>query len=148
MNFRRIPVRIWGAREFLRLSPMTASARAVYFVLIAGPTTDVVPGLLHCGAEEIAAAMRWDLAGVCAALRELTSAGLVETDAPQRVIALPTVVATAAPTRTAAAACWARAIAAMPQCDIVNQVGDHRAQPHCSRPGTRSSLEHRVLHGV
>ncbi len=56
--YREIPVTIWDRQDFRDLS-VNAKALVLYFYMLSGPHSTLIPGLFRAGKAALAEGLRW-----------------------------------------------------------------------------------------
>lgn len=78
--WRKIEPRMWGDAKVRKLSPAPPSGQTLWFRLLTGPETTLIPGVLVGFAEGMAAALGWPIEAFREAFAEVSREGLAKAD--------------------------------------------------------------------
>ena len=79
-RFRKIHMKMHGDERYQRLTPCQPCGQALWWHLIAGKQTGVIPGLFSIGEQAFAEQLRWPVESFREAFREVFREGMVEAD--------------------------------------------------------------------
>jgi len=113
--YRKVDVRMWGDAKFAALS---YRAKFLWFRLLTGPETTIVPGLLVAGRLSLSEALGWEPAELDAAWREVESHGMARADWRARVIWLVNAVRYNPPASPNALSQWRAVADALPESQV------------------------------
>jgi hypothetical protein len=72
-RYRKIEIRMWADQKFRKLSPMPPSGQSLWFYLLSGPHTGIIPGLSKARRVTIADELAWTPEDFDAAFKEIAS---------------------------------------------------------------------------
>lgn len=84
--FRKVDPRLWDDDKFVELSD---DAKLLWLVILTGPQTSYVPGLMTTGIGTLSEVLRKGFERVSEAFQELLKWGLIEHDPKRRVLRVP-----------------------------------------------------------
>jgi hypothetical protein len=116
--YRRISKRIWSDSRFTRLSPLPASGQSLFLVLLVGPQTSNIPGVMTVGRAALAEQLGWEPGEFDAAWSEIQAEQMAEADWRARLIWLPRAVHHNAPQSPNVVRSWASTWAQITECDL------------------------------
>ncbi len=119
-RYRKVEVRIWSDRKFRSLSPMPASGQGLWFYLLVGPQTGIIPGLYRAGRSAMAEELGWTLEAFDKAFREVSQEGMVKADFDARLVWLPNALKHNAPANPNIVKSWRTELDLLPECDLKN----------------------------
>lgn len=117
-RYRKIDIRIWGDAKFGRLSPLVPSGQALWFYLLTGRETGIIPGVLVAGRAALAESLRWPLEGFDKGFREVLQEGLAQADFDAPLIWIPNAVRYNPPANPNVVKSWRDAWDEVPECEL------------------------------
>ena len=117
-RYRKVSTRVWGDDKFQALSGPDPNAQTLWFYLVFGQHTGVIPGLSVAGEASLAEALRWPLKDFRAKFSEITDQGMAVADWTQRVVWLPNAVYYNEPESPNVAKGWVKSLDEIPDCDL------------------------------
>lgn len=117
-RYRKISTRIWGDEKFCKLSKPKPNAQTLWFYLLTGPHTNVLPGLFTAGEAGLAEALKWPLGEFRRCFTELQDASMALADWEARVVWLPKAVHHNAPESPNVVKSWKTALDEIPECRL------------------------------
>jgi hypothetical protein len=116
--YRRVSVRMWGDAKVRALTPPPPGGLALWFHLLTGEQTGIIPGLHKIGEAAFAEQLGWPLEGFREAFREVEAQGMARADWAARVIWVPKAIEHNVPASPNAVRAWADAWDLMPECSL------------------------------
>lgn len=116
--YRRIEVHTWVDEKFKRLSPIQPSAQALWFYLLTGPQTGIIPGLFKAGHAAMAEDLDWNQEAFEKAFQEVLREGLVKDSIKDRLIWIPNAIKYNPPSSPNVIRSWAAALDTLPECSL------------------------------
>ena len=80
LRYRKVHTCIWADAKFRSLSPLLPSGQALWFHMLFGQQTGLIPGLFTIGERAFAEQIGWKLWSFRKACRELTQSSTIKTD--------------------------------------------------------------------
>jgi hypothetical protein len=117
-RFRKIEIRMWTDQKFRKLSPMPPSGQSLWFYLLSGPHTGIIPGLSKARRGGIADELAWTLEGFDTAFKEITSQQMAEADWQAGVVWIPNAIKCNPPQSPNVITAWRTAWPLIPECDL------------------------------
>ena len=90
--YRKVEVSMWGDEKFRRLTPLPPSGQSLWFYLLTGPHTGIMPGISQIGRAALAENLGWTPDAFAKAFHEVFREGLAKGDWEARVIWLPNAI--------------------------------------------------------
>lgn len=87
--YRRVSCRIWADERFRKLSGPKANAQTLWFHLLFGEQTGIVPGLFRVGEAAFAEQLGWGIGAFRKAFLEVAGQGMVKADWSSRLVWVP-----------------------------------------------------------
>ena len=91
-RYRKIHLKMYGDEKYLRLSRCPPCGQALWWHLLAGPQTRVIPGLCSIGECAFAEHLGWSLQAFRRSFKEVVQLGMAEADWVARVVWVPNAV--------------------------------------------------------
>jgi hypothetical protein len=123
--YRAVHIRVWLDEKFQKLKAAQPNAQTLWFYLLFGDQTGIVPGLFKAGEASLAEALGWPLQGMRDACAEIMSLGMVRADWKARLVFVPKAVEYNPPASLNVVISWANAIRDLPECDLRTQAVEH-----------------------
>ncbi len=115
---RKIDMRMHGDAKFRRLTPSPPCGQALWWNLLAGPQTDIIPGLCSIGESAFAELLGWPLKGFREAFREVFREGLAKADWESRLLWVPNAIKYNPPANPNVVKSWRSAWDELPECEL------------------------------
>lgn len=115
--YRRVYVSMHMDARVRALSPEPPSGRGLWWHLLAGEFTGLIPGVLHVSEAGLADSLNWPLEGLREAMREVKALGLAVHFPEDRIIWLPNALKYNAPASVNVVKSWARQWRLLPESD-------------------------------
>lgn len=119
--YRSVHIRVWLDEKFQKLSAAQPNAQTLWFYLLFGDQTGIVPGLFKAGEASLAEALGWSLQDMRDVYAQITSLGMVRADWKARLVFVPKAVEYNPPVSLNVVRSWANAIRDLPECDLRTQ---------------------------
>lgn len=119
--YRRIEVHTWVDTKFKNLSPIKPSGQALWFYLLTGPQTGIIPGLFKAGHAAMAEDLGWLAKDFEEAFGEVLREGLAKDSLKDRLIWIPNAIKYNPPTSPNVIRSWASAMDTLPECDLLKE---------------------------
>ena len=118
--YRNVDVDMWDDENFLALSSAPANARDLWFYLLTGKCTGIIPGLYVFFVLGTAEYFRWNPKATQACFEEILDQGMARYDRHTRLLWLPKALAHGrnAPASANVVKSWRRMWRALPKCDL------------------------------
>jgi hypothetical protein len=116
--YRRLMVRMWADAKVMALSRPQPCGQALWFHLLAGEQTDIIPGLFKIGEAAFAEQLGWPLDGFRDAMQEAIGLGLVKADWKARLVFIPKAIRHNQPNGPNTVASWSDAWDRLPECAL------------------------------
>ena len=117
-RFRKIEIRMWTDQKFRKLSPMPPSGQSLWFYLLSGPHTSIIPGLFKARRGGIAEELAWTLEAFDAAFNEIASQQMAEADWQAGVVWIPNAIKCNPPQSPNVITAWRKEWPLIPECDL------------------------------
>ena len=117
-RYRRISLRMNGDAKFRSLSDPQPCGKSLWFHLLTGPHTGIIPGLSSAGEAQLAETLGWSLESFRSSFQEVTSQGMAEADWGARLLWLPKAIAHNKPQNPNVVRNWSEAWEELPECDL------------------------------
>lgn len=88
-RYRKVSLRIWGDSRFRNLSRPEPNAQSLWFQLLTGPYTTLIPGVVLAGASALAEVHGWDVKRYLERFQEVADSGMAFADWTARIVWLP-----------------------------------------------------------
>ncbi len=121
-RYRTISIKMWGDDRFSRLSQPQPNAQTLWFYLLTGPHTSIIPGAFVAGEAGLAEALKWPLKAFRKAFGEILAEGLVEFDPNTRLIFIPKAIRHNAPQSPNVVISWRKAFDDLPDCRLKQRI--------------------------
>lgn len=115
---RKIDLRIHGDEKYRRLSACPPCGQALWWHLLAGRQTGIIPGLSVIGEAAFAEQLGWPLKGFREAFREVLREGMAKADWDAHVVWVPNAVRYNEPANPNVVKSWAVAWDEIPECPL------------------------------
>ena len=106
---RKIDLRMHGDEKYRRLTPCPPCGQALWWHLLAGRQTGIIPGLCVIGESAFAEQLRWPLKGFREAFREVFREGMAFADWTAHVVWVPNAIKYNQPANPNVVKSWAAA---------------------------------------
>jgi hypothetical protein len=116
--YRKVAVRMWGDEKVMALSRPPPCGQVLWFHLLAGEQTDIIPGLCRIGESAFAEQLGWPLEGFRKAFQEVFAQGMAKADWKARVVWVPKAIEHNAPASPNVVRSWADAWDRIPECSL------------------------------
>src|SRR5690349_1453 len=117
-RYRKIDMRMYGDEKYRSLSPCPPCGQALWWHLIAGKQTGVIPGLSSIGEAAFAEQLRWPLEGFRKGFAEVFQQGMVEADWEAHLVWVPKAIKYNPPANPNVVKSWADAWDELPECSL------------------------------
>lgn len=117
-RYRKVYVRIWADETFNALSAAKPNAQTLWFYLLTGPHTNVIPGLFTAGEAAMAERLRWPLRDFRRCFAEIAEQQMARADWARHLVWLPKAVHYNVPENPNVAKSWRTAMAEIPECAL------------------------------
>jgi hypothetical protein len=121
-RYRKVPTSTWDQPFYRALSKPPACGQVLWFRLITGPETSIIPGVLTVGEAALSEALGWRLGDFRRVFRELVDQDLVRADWSARVVFIPSVLAEAVPESPNVLRAWRTLLDELPPCALTETV--------------------------
>ncbi len=118
---RKIDMRMHGDEKVRRLTPPQPCGQALWWNLLAGPQTDIIPGLCSIGESGFAELLRWPLEGFRKAFGEVFREGLAKADWEAQLLFVPNAIKYNLPANPNVIKSWRSAWDELPECGLKNE---------------------------
>jgi hypothetical protein len=123
--YRSVHIRVWLDEKFQKLTAAQPNAQTLWFYLLFGDQTGIVPGLFKAGEGSLAEALGWPLQAMRDAYSEVMSLGMVRADWKARLVFVPKAVEYNPPASLNVVKSWANAIRDLPECELRTRAIQH-----------------------
>jgi len=123
--YRSVHIRVWLDEKFKKLTAAQPNAQTLWFYLLFGDQTGIVPGLFKAGEASLAEALAWPLEAMREAYSEVMSLGMVRADWKARLVFVPKAVEYNPPASLNVVKSWANAIRDLPECELRTRAIQH-----------------------
>jgi hypothetical protein len=117
-RYRKIEIRMWADQKFRKLSPMPPSGQSLWFYLLSGPHTGIIPGLSKARRVTIADELAWTPEDFDAAFKEIASQQMAEADWQAGVVWIPNAIKCNPPQSPNVITAWRKEWPLIPECDL------------------------------
>jgi hypothetical protein len=117
-RFRKIEIRMWTDQKFRELSPMPPSGQSLWFYLLSGPHTSIIPGLFRARRSGIAEELAWTPEAFDTAFKEIASQQMAEADWQAGVVWIPNAIKCNPPQSPNVITAWRKEWPLIPECDL------------------------------
>jgi hypothetical protein len=117
-RWRKVYTRVWGDDKFKALSGPPPSGRYLWFYLLTGPHTGIIPGLYNITEAAISETLYWPLQGFRRALNEILALRMAKFDRKHGVLFIPHVIEYDPPANPNVIRGWKVCWDEMPECDL------------------------------
>jgi hypothetical protein len=115
---RKIDLRMHGDEKYRRLSPCPPCGQALWWHLLAGRHTGIIPGLSVIGETAFAEQLRWSLKAFRDAFREVIGEGMAKADWDAHVVWVPNAIKYNPPASANVVKSWGPAWDETPECPL------------------------------
>lgn len=122
--YRKVKITMWDDPKFRALSPLPPGGQSLFFYLLTGPFTGIIPGLYKAGRAAMAEELGWEVEAFDLALGEVLALGMAKVDLKARVFWLPNAVKHNPPASINVVKSWARAFELLPDCQLKYEAFD------------------------
>src|SRR6266851_5660447 len=116
--YRRVSCRIWADERFRKLSSPKPNAQTLWFHLLFGEQTGIVPGLFRVGEAGFAEQLGWPLSGFRKAFGEVEQQGMVRADWECRLVWVPKAIRYNPPASPNVVRHWGTEWHLLPECQM------------------------------
>lgn len=117
-RYRKISVRMHADAKYRRLSRPGPCGQALWWHLLAGEQTDIIPGLMKIGEQAFAELLGWKLQGFRDAFAEVIREGMAEADWDARLVWIPNALKHNLPDSVNVVKSWSKAWPHIPECNL------------------------------
>jgi hypothetical protein len=117
-RYRRIDMRMHGDSKYRKLSPCPPCGQGLWWALLAGRQTGIIPGLCSIGEAAFAEQLRWPLEAFREAFREVFREGMAEADWEAHLVWVPNAVKYNPPASPNVILSWRDAWDELPECEL------------------------------
>jgi hypothetical protein len=107
--------------KYRRLTPSQPCGQALWWHLLAGQQTGIIPGLFSIGESAFAEQLRWPLEGFREAFREVFREGLAKADWEARLVWVPNALKYNKPASPNVVLSWKEAWLELPECKLKDE---------------------------
>jgi hypothetical protein len=111
-------MRMHADEKYRRLTPCPPCGQALWWNLLAGKQTGIIPGLCTIGEAAFAEQLRWPLKGFREAFAEVFREGMAEADWDAHLLWVPNAIRYNPPTSPNVVRSWSDAWLELPECDL------------------------------
>lgn len=123
--YRRVAIRMHGDEKIRQLKRPPPGGMALWWNLIAGEPTGIIPGLMKIGESAFAELLEWPIEGFREAFAEVEGQGLVEADWKARLVWVKNAVRHNIPASPNVVLSWRDAWDLLPECELKNTARRH-----------------------
>jgi hypothetical protein len=124
-HYRKIHVKVWGDEKFRTLSGPRPNAQTLWFFLLTGPQTGIIPGVSAAGEAALAETLGWTLQAFRRAFNEIKTQGMALADWESRLVFLPRATVYNPPESPNVVKAWRKAFDELPECTLRSQAYEH-----------------------
>jgi hypothetical protein len=117
-RYRQIQVRMHSDRKFMALSDPPPCGKYLWYYLLSGPHTGIIPGVSVAGEAQLAEALKWSLEGFRESFRECAEKDIVMADWKARVLFVPNALRHNPPQNPNVVKSWRDAWEEVPECEL------------------------------
>lgn len=117
-RYKKVSSRVWGDDKFKSLSAPAPNAQTLWFYLMFGPQTSVIPGLSVAGEASLSEGLGWTPAAFRKCYAEIADQGMAIADWGSRVIWLPNAPHYNEPESPNVVKNWVKVLDEVPDCDL------------------------------
>lgn len=117
-RYRKIDVRMHADAKFRQLTPPQPCGQALWWHLLAGQQTGVIPGLCSIGEAAFAEQLGWSLRGFRTSFREIEKLGMAKADFDARLVYVPNAIRYNKPESPNVIRSWSDAWDELPECEL------------------------------
>lgn len=88
-RYRKVSLRVWGDEKFRQLSKAPPNGQTLWFLLVFGPYTTPIPGVVLAGPAALAEVVGWDTETFLGTFREPSAMGMAKADWGARLVWVP-----------------------------------------------------------
>lgn len=119
---RSVDTRMWGDRKFCSVSKPQPNAQTLFFYLLTGPETGILPGVFRMGRAALAEALGWDVDATVRCFDELVELGMAIADWLHRIVYLPNALRYGPAVGPDWVKKWGEPFDQLPDCDLKVEV--------------------------
>lgn len=116
--YRRISVRMYADGKYQALSKPGPSGQALWWYLLTGPHTNLIPGLFTAGRAGLAEALGWEQPDFDACWDEISTQKIASADWKARVVWIPKAIEHNKPASPSVVVGWRRHWPLIPECNL------------------------------
>lgn len=117
-RYRRVSTKMWADERVRSLSASKPCGQVLWFHLLTGEQTGIIPGLCRIGEAAFAEQLGWSVEGFREAFREVFRQGMAEADWKARVVWVPKAIHHNRPESPNVVRAWADAWDEIPECGL------------------------------
>jgi hypothetical protein len=117
-RYRKIETRMWTDEKFHKLSPLLPSGQSLWFYLLTGPHTGIIPGLCRTRRGGLIEELDWTPEAFDMAFGEIISLHMAEADWKAGVIWIPNAVKCNPPQSPNVITAWRKEWPLIPECAL------------------------------
>jgi hypothetical protein len=120
-RYRKIDMRMYGDEKYRRLSPCPPCGQALWWHLIAGKQTDVIPGLFSIGEQAFAEYLGWPLKSFRESFQEVSRNHMAKADWRAPIVWVPNAIKHNLPINPNVVRSWKHAWDELPECPLKSE---------------------------
>ncbi len=124
-RYRKVSQRIHADEKYLRLTAPPPCGQVLWWHLIAGEQTGIIPGLMKIGEMAFSEQLGWPIEGFRKAFQEVFREGMVKADWKARLIWVPNALKHNMPENPNVIKRWAKEWPFIPECELKVQSYHH-----------------------
>jgi len=121
-RYRLVETRIWTDAKVRSLSKPQPCGQSLFFRLLTGPETIIIPGVLVVTRAGLAEKLGWDAKGFAKAFAELSAKGMAKADWEAGLVWLPNGVRHNSPANPNVVKGWAKEWPEVPECPLKGEI--------------------------
>lgn len=122
-RYRKIDLCMHADEKYRRLSPCQPCGQALWWHLIAGEQTGIIPGLFRIGEAAFAEQLNWPIEGFRKAFREVFEEGMAKADWEARLVWIPKALKYNPPGNPNIVLSWRDSWHELPECHLKVEAG-------------------------
>ena len=124
-RYRKIDMRMHADAKYRRLTPCPPCGQALWWHLLAGKQTGIIPGICSIGEAAFAEQLGWHMKGFREAFREVFAQGMAKADWEAPLLWVPNSVKYNHPTSPNVIRSWEEEWLMIPECDLKTEAYHH-----------------------